>query len=137
MADEHRRVRREFGVARRVSLAHRLGGCLCAARINQRDGAAAEPGAAEPGAIDALGGDEDFVEIDEGRAAALVVVDGAATRLGHELPKRNQIAVLPGVDAAVYALHFAEEMSCPACRCAGERVAELCIFAVCDVPQQW
>ncbi len=98
----------QIGMTAGVGLADRGGRLLGPRRLHQGHAAAAEAGPAEAGAEDAIGLDEDLVQVDQRGAAALVVADRALARGGHQRPEAGQVPAPPGGDALADAVDLGE-----------------------------
>lgn len=97
-----------------VLLRHLLPDLLPAGGVRQRDAGALEAGPAEAAAPDARGAAHGFVNGNQLRGAAFVVVDAALATLEGEAPEPGDVARFPGGHAFADAVVFAEEVFRPA-----------------------
>ena len=103
-------VLREF---REVLVADTALDRVAAGGVDEGDAGALEAGAAEAAAVDAGGAAHGFVDGDELRGAAFVVVDAALAALEAELAEPREVAGLPGSHGLADAVVFAEEVLRP------------------------
>lgn len=126
-------VLREF---REVLLAHALLDRVAAGGVDEGDAGALEAGTAEAAAVDAGGAAHGFVDGDELRGAAFVVVDAALAALEAELAEPREVAGLPGGDGLADAVVFAEEVLRPVGEARGHLIFVLAVHGAGGVAQE-
>ena len=83
---------------------------LATSRIYEGQAGSTESGPAEAGSEDPAGLAKDPIQGDQGRASALVVIDGALPGVVHQGAEPDDVTGQPGRGAGLHALVFGEEV---------------------------
>ena len=105
-------------------------------RVHEGDAGALEAGAAETPAVDAGGVAHGFVDGDQLRGAAFVVVDAALAALEAQLAEPFEVAGLPGGHGLADAVVFAEEVLRPVGETCGHLLFVLAVEGARGVAQE-
>ncbi len=121
---------------REVLLADTLLDRVAADGVDEGDAGALEAGAAEAAAVDAGGAAHGFVDGDELRGAAFVVVDAALAALKAELAEPREVPRLPGSYGLADTVVFAEEVLRPVGEARGHLIFVLTVHGAGGVAQE-